>query len=381
MSQCSLFKNGIHITPHGEIDVCCGPPATGHAPRPQFNTWHEFKQHANNAYKQSKHEWIPGCSGCKYNEDTKGSSLRTYSNSQLHDIEAHDRSIAWAIVNSGSVCNLACRMCGPGPSSRWVSYLQNNNHRFEPAELASYLPGYQMDSVSMIDDKTMDMLYTHVLTPKLRYISFAGGEPTQSHRTEEIIKYLIEKGYARNMKMHVITNATRPFTDSWKDALDEFKDIEISVSMDGTHDNYNYIRQGADFDQVMENILYIKNRMIAKNRNLKQSLNIAYCLQALNAHKYLYDKEYYESKGLEFGYNTIHHPQWGTLASIPPELLEKYGLSKLYPLPYKENMLTRLAGAQRWMDQMFLKELGEFEKQCPDLFKYPGIRQEYYRDN
>ena len=381
MSQCALFKNGIHITPSGEIDVCCGPPSMGNVPRPKFNTWEEFKPYANDAYRRSKTQWMPGCSGCQYNEDTKGRSLRTYSNNQLQDIDATDKSIAWAIVNSGSICNLACRMCGPGPSSKWVSHLRNNNHRFDLNEVATYQAGYRMDSHFMIDDKTMNMLYTHVLTSKLRYISFAGGEPTQSYRTEEIIQYLIEKGFARNMKMHVITNATRPFTDSWKDALEEFKDVEISVSMDGTHDNYDYIRHGANFDQVMENILDIKDQMIAKNRNLKQSLNIAYCLQALNAHKYLYDKEYYESKGLEFGYQVVHDPDWSTLASIPPELLENYGLTKLYQLPYRANMLTKLAGAQRWQDQMFLKDLGEFEKQCPDLFKYPKVRKAYYRDN
>lgn len=357
----------------------------GKVPRPKFDSWEEFKPYANLKYQQSKKGWVPGCSACEFNENTRGDSLRTYSNKELKNIEESNNSIVWAIVNTGSICNLACRMCGPGPSSRWISYLQNNNHRFDLSEIVNYCDGYAMDSVQMLDDKTMDMLYENVLTSELRYISFAGGEPTQNYRTEEIIQYLIEKGFARNMKMHVITNATKPFKDNWKDALEEFKDVEISVSMDGTHDNYNYIRHGANFDQVMENILDIKDQMISKGRDLNESLNIAYCLQALNAHKFSYDKEYYESKGFkfeyQFDYQVVHDPDWASLSSIPQELLEKYGLAERYQLPHQATLLTKLAGAQRWQDQMFLKELGEFERQCPDLFKYPQVRKEYYRND
>ena len=237
MSECLLFKNGVHIDTNELWNVCCAP--FSEVERPKFTTYNEYKQFAEPTYEQSKTGWIPGCSSCKYSEDTKNQSLRTYCNSELQHIDPSNKSIKWAIINTGSICNLACRMCGPGCSSKWVSSLKNNNERFDRDEIKSYMGGLDMRDVKVYSQETMDMIYENVLTPELRYVSFAGGEPTQNYRTEEIIQYLIEKGYARNMKMHIITNATRPFKDSWKDALDEFKDVEIGVSMDGTHDNYN----------------------------------------------------------------------------------------------------------------------------------------------
>lgn len=382
MSECLLFKNGVHIDTNGLWNVCCVPP--GLEDRPKFNTYKEYKQFAEPKYEQSKTEWISGCSTCKYSEDTKNHSTRLHSNNMLEYTDPSNKSIKWAIINTGKICNLACRMCGPGCSTKWVSHIKNNtNYLYRENELESYMPGLSggvnLGGGTAYNDETMDQIYENVLTPELRYVNFAGGEPTQNYRTEEIIQYLIEKGYARNMKIHIITNATRPFKDSWKDALDEFKDVEIGVSMDGTHDNYNYIRHGANFDEVMENILDIKDQMIKKGRNLKESLSIAYCLQALNAHKFSYDKDYYESKGIGFDYVVIHDPDYTTLASIPTELMEKYKLKDLYPLMYRENMLQKLAGSQRWMDQMFIDTLGDFEKQCPDLFKYSNVRDIYYR--
>jgi organic radical activating enzyme len=379
MSECLLFKNGVHIDTNGLWNVCCVPP--GLEGRPQFNTYKEYKQFAEPKYEQSKTEWIPGCSTCKYSEDTKNNSTRLKSNDELKHTDPSNKSIKWAIMNTGKICNLACRMCGPGCSTKWFSHIKNHtNYLYRENELESYEPGVRNIAVrNVYSQETMDQIYEHVLTPELIYVSFGGGEPTQNYRTEEIIQYCIEKGYARNMKMHVITNGTRPFKDSWKDALDEFKYIHIDVSMDGTHDNYNYIRHGANFDEVMENILDIKDQIIKKGRNLKESLSIAYCLQALNAHKFSYDKDYYESKGIWFNYVVIHDPDHATLASIPTELMEKYKLKDLYPQMYQENMLQKLAGSQRWMDQMFNDTLGDFEKQCPDLFKYSNVKDIYYR--
>jgi len=374
MSQCLLFKNGVHVDTGSRWKVCCG--GTGDGLRPNFDTYKEYKQYSADAYERSKTAWVEGCAICKYGEDTKNHSLRLDSNRALQYEKPLNKNIIRAILNTGSTCNLSCRMCGPGCSSKWVSSLKNNSHKFTTSETKVYAKDMGDPGVKVYNQETMDQIYENVLTPELRYVSFAGGEPTQNYRTEEIIQYLIEKGYARNMTMHIITNATRPFKDSWKDALDEFKEVEIGVSMDGTHDNYNYIRQGANFDEVMENILDIKDQMIKKGRDLKKSLGITYCLQALNAHKFLYDKDYYESKGLFFDYQIIHYPKHMTLECIPAELIEKYKLKDIYPIMYNKHLLDKFAGSQRWMDTMFNK-LGEFEKQCPDLFKYANVKDIY----
>lgn len=371
MSQCNLMKNGIHINPQGYIDYCCEMPSNG-VYRPQFTDYNTFKEHALGAYEISKTRWHEGCSGCKYNEDHGKDSLRNISYNQTKHVQEEDTSIVHSIINTGSICNLACRMCGPGNSSRWAQYLKHGTTAEESRDFISYNV-----STSIYDQHTMDVLYKDVLTPKLRYISFAGGEPTQNYRCEEIIRFLIEKDYAKNMMLHVVTNATRPFTEWWGEAIQQFRTLDITVSMDGTHSNYDYIRQGAEFDNVITNLLDLKKKVRSREDQNESTITVAYCWQALNAHKYTYDKKYFEGIDIEMNPQVVHDPNYMGLNSIPKELMRKYGIADMYSKPFNEKGLFKLSGSMRWMDTLFDK-VGEFEKQCPDLFDYKGVAEIYY---
>ncbi len=132
MSTCKILKNGFHMDPRGEIDYCCENTVDG-SNRPMFEDPNEFFAYRKPLYERSKKEWIKGCSGCRHSEMIKNRSLRTVGNSKLHMVPDDDYEIHYAIINTGNICNLACRMCTTGSSTKWISYnkrkVKNELHR------------------------------------------------------------------------------------------------------------------------------------------------------------------------------------------------------------------------------------------------------------
>jgi sulfatase maturation enzyme AslB (radical SAM superfamily) len=77
--------------------------------------------------------------------------------------------------------------------------------------------------------------------PNVQRISFIGGEPTISNEHVEFLKMLINKGRSRNIDLGYVTNLTG-LTDELLDIWDKFKNIHLSVSIDGFGKVNEYIR-------------------------------------------------------------------------------------------------------------------------------------------
>lgn len=332
MSDCALFKNGVMIHPDGErYEICCQIIPHFDNPRPIFelDSWKEYKSSGKDfeLWEKSKTEWSDGCHGCRLNEKRHGYSARTIANLAAYNATDDDNSIWYATINAGNICNLACKMCESGPSSKWGSIARNNpNPWIAPRGLREH----QSDTIEYVKDK--------VLNPNLKQISFAGGEPLQNKVYEQYLSTIMEKDIAKNIKFQMITNGTQPLSDIWRIALQEFKEVEINFSMDGTFDNYDYIRTGAHFPDVIDNIKNITKEIAEKNENC--SFGISYCAQALNAHRINHDVEWfntfyqehlYQFCNINYTYKVvpefITHPSYLSLSVIRPQHLKEFGLS------------------------------------------------------
>ncbi len=360
---------------NGDIDYCCEMPSDGNY-RPTFSCgeYDKFKIHGKANYERSKTEWVSGCSGCQYNEEVnKKPSLRTISDTFFTSPDENDESIKHAIINTGNICNLACRMCNGGSSSKWVSYTR----KIKPTKASG--TNFHVTDNKIYNDEHMDILYSHVLTDKLIFLSLAGGEPTQNYRALEMITYLAETGYSKNVVLSIITNGTLLLTDKWRKYFDSFARLELVISMDGTFDNYEYIRQDASWDLVINNLK--DYQILVKNHHsYKSQVGVAYCWQALNAHKFLHDQKWFEDNNIDFHYQTVHDPDYTTLQCIHPALREKYGINKMYTMEYKEESFYKFLRVNRWMDKLFNKP-GALEQQNPDFFDtnlFPKAREIYY---
>jgi organic radical activating enzyme len=335
MGKCSLHKNGIQIDAFGKVQVCCQIVPHFDVNRPLYDdvsSWNfRYKKNGNDilAYEKSKTEWMPGCHGCRLDEERFNHSSRRIANTDCKHVPEDDNSIVFAIINSSNLCNLACKMCDSGPSSRWAS-------------IARHHPNKWIEDDGLIEHNYMTQGYIkkYVLNPNLRKLSFAGGEPFMSKIVEEYVKTMIEKDIAKNVEMQIITNGTFSLSETWKKALSEFAHIELTFSIDGTDDNYDYIRTGAKFEDVITNTNNIIKTLATTTKSF--ALDYAYCLQGLNAHKFKYDETFFqnirkESKKYEnfrsdnkFVPNVITHPAHLSLSVLHPLLVNKYELHQQY---------------------------------------------------
>ena len=80
-----------------------------------------------------------------------------------------------------------------------------------------------------------------------------GGEPFLVKKQWEFLKKLIELGYSKNIRLHFNTNGSI-FKEEYFKILDNFKFVNISFSIDGIGDKFNYIRHHGDWNQVFNNM-------------------------------------------------------------------------------------------------------------------------------
>ena len=77
----------------------------------------------------------------------------------------------------------------------------------------------------------------------LERIDITGGEPLMQDGMYEILQFLIDLDYAKNIIIGYSTNGTKT-PESLKDLWPHFKRVVLNVSVEATGDLYGYIRGG-----------------------------------------------------------------------------------------------------------------------------------------
>lgn len=136
-----------------------------------------------------------------------------------------------------NTCNLACIMCNADNSS----VIRQMSPLYGPY-------------VSPYDNKFVDALEPFI--PHLHQANFAGGEPFLIKLYYDIWERIISINPA--VRLNVTTNGTI-LNDKVKNLLNKGF-FEISISLDSIcKETYEYIRQNAAFETVMENLLYFRD--------------------------------------------------------------------------------------------------------------------------
>ena len=261
MPKCKLFKHGMTISPAGAARPCCAiRPTYGNSVR--FEDTVVWKQKFKELEDRMELGWIPECAECKLGEEQNGHSLRTDSNSFIS--EDAEGIIYWDL-KINNTCNLACRMCDSWSSSTWEQLVKQN---------AGVFPHDIIPSDSRWHRNVNEML-PYLLDAKT--IKFTGGEPFLIPHVKTIINYLVETEASHIMDLKITSNGTQDFTD-WIDKLSQFKTTRVLFSLDAAGERFEYIRAGASWQQVSDNIL--KLRELTKNKNIE--FRITALPQALN---------------------------------------------------------------------------------------------------
>ncbi len=147
-------------------------------------------------------------------------------------------------IRFGNLCNLKCRTCSPTfSSSIAVEFNKINNTKLQV--------------LHSLNDNVIEEIFSKL--DKVEHIYLAGGEPLIEENNYTLLSELIK----RNLKPSLLynTNLTnikfkdKNLSDLWK----HFPEVNLTVSLDGYMEVNDYIRYGSSYEQIMENILSIRN--------------------------------------------------------------------------------------------------------------------------
>lgn len=253
MPACKALSSSAAIGPLGTVRPCC---AWDNNTGKESQLGENFQQkHAVWASGMLGDNWLPECQECQQAEQRDGHSLRTYFNEILtgEGIEYWDFKI-------NNTCNLACRMCDPVNSSTWVNVQRQIDPHFKQKTQR-----WHKDI-----DKILPELYT------ARVVKFTGGEPFMIPQVRQIVEFLVDEEMAPAIVLQFITNGTQDISN-WYSLFEEFRYVTVMTSIDAVGDRFEYIRQGANWKQVSDNVININN-----NKPGNTTLSVTCLPQALN---------------------------------------------------------------------------------------------------
>lgn len=221
------------------------------------------KQLVNNQFPE-------GCMSCKQFEDNsnistrkKGlllyeGSLETDYNQLLKNYNPETGAISIENIKSielrfSNVCNLQCRHCNPLYSSQWEQFAKKHSGI---ANIDAF-----NNKKSQLKDTPVEV-YEDILNnfvPHLKLIMIAGGEPMFHPYHYEFLDK-IPKKYAKNIVLTYSSNLTllkikqKELLHVWS----KFKQINVTISADGTGKLYNYFRHKGDWSILKSNIELFK---------------------------------------------------------------------------------------------------------------------------
>lgn len=197
-----------------------------------------------------------GCKLCANQENKGQPSFRQRYN---HFFDAQNQSkITHLEILVNNTCNLKCFMCDPMYSTALGS----------ERRALGWIESYPIIDHNQHVHDALDQL------SDLQSVSFIGGEFFFLKQNIDIL----EKSIQKKLKINIVTNAT-VLLPKHLDLLSQAVDTDITISLDGIGDSYDFMRYPATWSTVKENISLLKKTVANHHVHVNtvvQPLNIQY---------------------------------------------------------------------------------------------------------
>ena len=197
--------------------------------------------------QNNNNQWHSGCYQCERLEKTGAKSFR-HAMIEKFGVQQNLTGPQRIDLLFDRSCNLACRTCGPHSSTFWSKHLKDNGLSLFPIQ-------NDIDNFKKIRNEleTMDL-------SNLGMVQFCGGETLMGNtywQAAEVIAELVPD--AKNkIELGFQTNGTQPIDEKHYKTIEKFKLVKLMVSMDGTHERFEYLRWPASWNQYTDNILHLR---------------------------------------------------------------------------------------------------------------------------
>jgi MoaA/NifB/PqqE/SkfB family radical SAM enzyme len=278
---CVLPFNSISIDAVGQLRACCSSGTNGFNLYAKDLTPEEFIN--NKKIVELRQSFLNGqkpsnCDRCWKMEAIGNSSFRHVANengsygiknNKTIKFKSHIdfENIQYLDITLGNKCNLACRMCSPFSSSLVAKQWNIINKSQSQQEIIEFDRSTK--------DKILDTINKSV---NLTEIYMLGGEPLVSEFHDEIVELLIANGRSKNLILHYNTNLQID-AERKLEVWEKFRSIDLSISIDGHGDTYEYIRWPGNWSKLYKNIKLVIDYS-KQNKNILPG--IATTVQNLN---------------------------------------------------------------------------------------------------
>lgn len=228
---------GITIDPAGWIRLCCATNDKEYFGKKitDIDDLNDF--FLSNSYdkirsdmKSKGLESIDQCQHCWGAINGEWTEVNNYNSKEYGE----PLKIRYLEVTTSNVCNQTCVTCSSYFSTKW----RKIEKYFERDPSPSFY----------LDDQSIDKILT--VLPDLYYLQIKGGEPFADKNNLKILKELAKVN--PNCKL-IITSNFQNIPDEWYETLSLLKNIEAAASIDGTYQNYDWIR-GGNFSETVNNM-------------------------------------------------------------------------------------------------------------------------------
>lgn len=180
-------------------------------------------------------ERVDECHECWVKEDLGLKSMRQYAIEKYGEVSKPDlKFIEFELDNT---CNLKCNICSSGRSTAWIKEEVNLFGK-------SAAPAYNTT------------LYKSVDFSKLETVKLIGGEPLLSKNIADMCDRIIDSKNLGNLEIIASTNGTLIPNGVVEEVFLNCRLLSLNISIDATEELFNFIRIGANWDKVLENLKY-----------------------------------------------------------------------------------------------------------------------------
>jgi radical SAM protein with 4Fe4S-binding SPASM domain len=260
------------------------------------------------------------CFRCKMVEDFGLPSIRTSTNQRLsHLIEkieinedniVETESFSYWDVRFSNLCNVKCRMCDSTNSSRIAE---------EEVKEGKNIPVLRE---AFNDSDDFFKFFTSQLE-NLEEIYFCGGEPLLLEEHYKILDLLIEHKKF-DIRIRYNSNCTKlsfknknVVRDYWK----YFTNIVLSASIDAGWNQLSYIRNGSNWEVILNNLNLIKKECPGVRIHITPTIQILNAFYVTKLHLELVKMNIIDASG--FNPITLTMPEHYSLTSLPIHIKDK----------------------------------------------------------
>lgn len=237
--------------------------------------------------------------GIKNNNDSRAINLKKNVFQRYISQASYKKYPKILTLIPGNECNLSCVTCGPSFSSKWNSELK----KFSKNNIIDTKKNWNLS-----DEDYKDIVEN---SQYLQKIELFGGEPFYNKKNRQLlIEKIIDKGTSKNINLYFNTNGTH-YDETYMSFLAKnFKKIEIRVSIDGINEQFEYMRYGAKYKNVIENA---KKFSALENSDFE-------VICTVSSYNFLYLDEYdaeFQKYNWSVFYNIVMSPARIMLFNIP----------------------------------------------------------------